>query len=150
MTPTDKTHVWNRIDYQDVVSHVPRTKLPACNRGSWYCPVATPSDAQTLDYLCRRHSISKIYDLGAGTLELAIDMDTRGYDVVAYEPIKPLTDFALQRHGGADIEVRNCDYYGDWDRINKERAAFVALGEVNCVPGDAPNGVTVDGMSVGV
>jgi len=140
--------VWNAIDFNHLITALPRTKLPECNRGSWYCPVATQDDAQTLDYLCRKEGVSKVYDLGAGTLELSVEMDRRGYDVVAYESIKHLTEYALERLPDNSVEVRNRDYYADWGEIRNENAAFVALGMVNSVPGRAPNGITVDGMSV--
>ena len=142
------SEIWNAISFNHLITALPRTKLPECNRGSWYCPVATQDDAQTLDYLCRRQSISKVYDLGAGTLELSVEMDMRGYDVIAYESIERLTDYALERLPANDVEVRNRDYYADWSAIRDENAAFVALGKVNSVPGDAPNGIVVDGMEV--
>lgn len=145
----DSDSIWNAVPYESVIHNVPRSKLPECNRGSWYCPVATRSDAKTIDYRCRKHGIERVYDLGAGTLELAVELDSRGYDVVAYESITSLTEFALERLPENSVEVRNRDYYDDWPGIQDDRAAFVALGKLNRVPGDAPNGFTVDGMSAG-
>lgn len=142
------SEIWDAISFNHLITALPRTKLPECNCGSWYCPVATQDDAQTLDYLCRKEGITKVYDLGAGTLELSVEMDMRGYDVIAYESIERLIDYALERLPANDVEVRNRDYYADWSEIRDEQAAFVALGKVNSVPGDAPNGIVVDGMSV--
>ena len=141
------TDIWREITYMDVLNNVPNVKLPECNRGSWYCPVATKDDARTVDYLCRRKGIDRVYDLGAGTLEFAVEMDRRGYDVVAYESIGPLADFALERLPANNVEVRTRDYYAEWPDIKDDAAAFVALGKVNSVPGNAPNGMVVDGMS---
>lgn len=141
--------IWNAVPYESVIHNVPRQGLPECNRGSWYCPVATETDAQTLDYLCRKHDLKRVYDLGAGTLELSIEMDSRGYDVVAYESMTELAEYALECHRENDVDVRNRDYYADWTEIKDEEAAFVALGKLNRVPGVAPNGIVVDGMSVG-
>jgi len=139
--------VWGAISYMDVINNVPGTELPECNRGSWYCPVATESDAKTVDYLCRREGIDRVYDLGAGTLEFAVEMDHRGYDVVAYESIEGLADFALERLPENNVVVQARDYYAEWSDIRNDAAAFVALGKVNSVPGDPPNGIVVDGMS---
>lgn len=140
--------VWDAVSYEAVIRNVDGGPLPECNRGSWYCPVATESDATTLAYLCERHGVERIYDLGAGTLELSVAMDQRGYDVVAYESLSDLIEFALERLPENDVDVRNRDYYADWSDIRDDTAAFVALGKLNSVPGDAPNGIVVDGMSV--
>jgi hypothetical protein len=110
--------------------------------------VATQSDAQTVDYLCRKHDIERIYDLGAGTLEFAVEMDKRGYDTVAYETLQGLTKFALNRLPENNVEVRTQDYYADWELIKDDHAAFVALGKLNRVPSETA-GLIVDGMSSG-
>ena len=140
--------IWGAVSYESVIHNVEGGSLPECNRGSWYCPVATQSDAEQLTTICERKGLSKVYDLGAGTLELAVAMDKRGYDVVAYESLTELTDYALSHLPENDVEVRNRDYYADWEDIQSKQAAFVALGKLNKVPGAAPNGITVDGMAV--
>ena len=139
--------IWDAVSFESVISNVPNRKLPKCNRGSWYCPVATKDDARTVDYLCRKQAIDRVYDLGAGTLEFATEMDSRGYDVIAYESIAALAEYAENQLPPNDVEVRTRDYYADWGEIRNNKAAFVAFGKVNAVPGDVPNGFAIDGMS---
>jgi hypothetical protein len=140
--------IWNAVTFNDILENVPDGPLPECNRGSWFCPVATETDAIGLDYLCRKHGLSRIYDLGAGTLQLSVEMDRRGYDVVAYESIRPIAEYALGELPDNDVELRVTDYYSDWNAIENDCAAFVALGMQNNVPGTPENGVAVDGMSI--
>lgn len=143
-----ETTIWDAVTFIDILENVEDGPLPKCNRGSWFCPVATKPDAVGLDYLCRKHGIDKIYDLGAGTLQLSVEMDRRGYDVVAYESIRPIAEYALGKLPDNDVELRITDYYSDWDVIKNDCAVFVALGMQNNIPGTPPNGVVVDGMSI--
>ena len=140
--------IWNAIDLENLIAALSRKELPECNRGSWYCPIATRQDAQTLDYLCRQNGIHTVYDLGAGTLELAVEMDKRGYNVIAYESMQQLVYHAKDKLPDNNVEVRKKDYYADWNKIKHREAVFVAIGKTNNVPGHAPNGIVVDGVKV--
>jgi len=140
--------IWDAISLEGILANVPRQPLPECNRGSWFCPVATKADAQKLDYILRKTDIETIYDLGAGDLKFSVAMDNRGYDVIAYESIEHLVEYAQRVLPANDVEVRTRDYYADWSGISNDKAAFVALGMVNCVPGEVPNGLAFDGMEI--
>lgn len=145
---TDNSDIWDAFTHMDIIESTPNGPLPDCNRGSWFCPVAGPKDAQILDEILSSKDIGTIYDLGAGDCRFAVDMDRRGYDVVAYETIEHIATFGLSHFPNHTVDLVNADYYTQWPSIRDDPAAFVALGKLNAVPGEPKNGLVFDSMGI--
>lgn len=125
----------------------PGDGLPPENRGSWYCPTVNERQAKALARLLDEHHITRVYDLGAGDLRLSIWLASRGYDVMAYETIREITNVVSWEFDLSDIELRNRDYYKDWFHISADRAAFVAFGAKNDLPDVPQRGLAISGYS---
>lgn len=117
--------------------------------GSWYCPCVQLDQAVTVHWLCQKHDIETVIDLGAGDLRFALFMDRLGYDVIAYEVLDDLLDHVLARFDLGDVDLRRRDYYRDLldltDRYDD--ALFAAFGGTNKIPVIPDSGIAVQGYS---
>lgn len=140
--------IWDSIEYGEVIANVPQGDgLPEENRGGWYCPVGDQGHVLGIMEIAEASDYDTIYDLGAGDLRVAASLDALGFDVVAYETLESVTDYALEKLPENSVEVRNRDYYAEWGELKEERAVFVALGRMNVVPGRPERGMVIDGWS---
>ena len=140
--------IWDAFSYMDIIEGTSNGPLPDANRGSWFCPVAGPDDAERLDEILSEKNVTRIYDLGAGDCRFAVDMDRRGYEVIAYETLIDIATFGLSRLPENDVTLVNADYYSQWPAIQDDRAAFVALGKLNQLPNQPTTGMGFDSMGI--
>lgn len=119
--------------------------LPSANRGSWFCPCVTVYDADRVLGLCEEHGIDRIVDLGAGDFRFALHADRAGYDVVAFETIETLVDEITDRFYMGDIDIRQRDYYPEFDDLVAEDTAMCCFGGTNRLPQVPGKGLAVQG-----
>lgn len=146
--PMGSDAIWDAFTHEDIIAATPNAPLPECNRGSWFCPVADSDDAEYLDDILSSKGFDRVYDFGAGDCRFAVDMDRRGYEVVAYETIQHIAEFGLSHFPDHDVTLVNADYYSQWPAIGDDEAAFVALGKLNQLPGEPTNGIGFDSMAI--
>lgn len=140
--------IWEAFTHLDILEDTPDGPLPECNRGSWFCPVADERDAHCLDEILQQEDITRIYDFGAGDCRFAVAMDHRGYEVIAYEALRNIAEYGLARLPENDVELIQADYYSQWPAIKDDRAAFVALGQLNELPSEPPKGLAFDDIAI--
>lgn len=140
------THAKRFIEHEDDRDVADRDRAI---HGSWYCPCVQLDEAMTVHWLCQKHDIETVIDLGAGDLRFALFMGRLGYDVIAYEVLDDLLDHVLSRFDLGDIDLRRRDYYQDFlDLVDRyDDAAFVAFGGTNKLPLIPDTGIAVQGYS---
>lgn len=124
----------------------PISPLPACNRGSWFCPVVSIIDALITQYIAIKYGANTIYDMGAGDMRLSYWLFSQGFKVVAYESLKEITESSANLFGRPPFEVRNKDYYEDFAELAKEQdTLFVFFGGGNKPPFIPEHGMVIEG-----
>jgi len=141
--PADAYSVGDRV-FTHVIHSAKPEPLSDENRGSWYCPCATPLHEQLIRHLLSHHNFSTVYDLGAGDLRLAAAL-ADDYHVVAYETNEYLAETAYEMHNEPDIDLRTRDYYADWDTITTDDAVIACIGTTNKLPDRPTRGVGIHG-----
>jgi len=124
---------------------LPNEELPDENDGSWYKPCADRRHETLIRHLMETYDLQRVYDLGAGDLRLSAAL-APDYEVVAYESIEMLAEYAYEAHGQPDIELRTGDYCGMWDLIKENPAVFAAIGITNTLPDKPRDGIAVGGV----
>ena len=129
-------------EHNDVL---PNEELPEENDGSWYKPCADRRHELLIRHLMDTYELERVYDLGAGDLRLSAAL-APDYEVVAYESIEMLAEYAYEAHGQPDIELRKEDYIGMWDAMKDRPAVFAAIGITNKLTDRPRNGIAVGGV----
>jgi len=120
------------------------SKIRDTGRTAWYCPTATVWDAHRLKQLLEAYDVTTVYDLGAGDCRVSIWLARQGYRVIAYELKHTLAAAARTEFTEPDLEIRERDYYADFDEFDDD-AAVVAFGGTNELPHIPDSGLAVEG-----
>lgn len=141
----EPTPVWDAADElaEDVVLSSARPSHT--KRELWYCPTVTIWDAHRADLLFEEHGIERVCDLGSGDCRFSLWCARQGYDVVAYELNPDLVEAVRERFPLDDMELRERDYYEDYDDLVAPDAAVVAFGGTNELPHPPETGLGIEG-----
>lgn len=144
----DVPHIWAAVEvfYEWFLEDdYPGSELPKANRGSWFCPCVKPYDAERTFELCDEYGIKRLVDLGAGDFRFALYADREGYDVVAFETYGNLVEAVCDRFDMGGIDVRQRDYYPEFDDLVADDTAMCCFGGTNRLPQVPSEGLAVQG-----
>lgn len=145
----EKNDIWAAAEAHAEEMDVENVKRahPDGDSSIWYCPTVTIGSAYRAERLFDQYSIETVYDLGAGDCRFSLWLDRRGYDVVAYEINEELVNGVAKRFCLGDIDLRNEDYYEDFDSLTGSKVAVVCFGGTNELPSVPDHGLAIEGYS---
>lgn len=146
----EKPHIWAAVEvwsesFIESVDPTDSEPIPDANRGSWFCPCVTIYDAERALSLCDEYGIERVVDLGAGDFRFSLYADRQGFDVVAYETLGDLVDSVTDRFDMGGIDVRQHDYYADFEELVGRDTAVCCFGGTNELPRVPSDGLAVEG-----
>jgi hypothetical protein len=140
--------IWELLDneWHEICGSLDDSKpLPRCNRGAWFCPAVTPTDALILKREAKARNIRMIYDMGAGDCRLSYWLAEQGFNVIAYETLPEMPQYARKVLGPPTFKLKIRDYYLDFKAISKEDALFAFMGGLNKPPFIPKHGLVAEG-----
>lgn len=143
----EKDHIWAAAEVHAENLDLSEARPSHPERELWYCPTASIWDAHRAEKLFQEHGINRVYDLGAGDCRFSLWLERRGYDVVAYELNSELVAAVRDRFHLGSLELRDRDYYADYDALLAPEAAVVAFGGTNELPRPPEQGLGIEGYA---
>lgn len=144
-TTPEKDHIWAAAEVHAENLDIPDHRPPHPERELWYVPTLTIWDAHRAEELFSEYGIERVYDLGAGDCRFSLWLSRRGYDVVAYELNHDLAESVRERFWLKNMELRQRDYYEDYDDLVDAGTAVVAFGGTNELPSVPDEGIGIQG-----
>lgn len=141
----EKDHIWAAVEVFTENLDLDETRPDHPERELWYAPTIGIRDAYRAEALFEEYGVRHVHDLGAGDCRLALWLDRRDFDVVAYELNPELVEAVQQRFSLGSVDLRRRDYYEDYDDLVASDAAVVAFGGTNVLPYIPETGLAIQG-----